>query len=74
LYLTNEANYDADHVHDDAEKIEHVLGEEIVRQLERKLNYPVQDPHGKRIPGIQEIQEEGVRPAAASAGLGYGET
>jgi ABC-type Mn2+/Zn2+ transport system permease subunit/Mn-dependent DtxR family transcriptional regulator len=74
LYLTNEANYDADHVHDDAEKIEHVLGEEIVRQLERKLNYPVQDPHGKRIPGIQEIQEEGVRPAAASTGLGYGET
>jgi manganese/zinc/iron transport system permease protein len=70
LYLTNEANYKADHVHDDAERIEHVLGEEIVRQLERKLNYPVQDPHGKRIPGIQEDR---VRPAGAGAGLGYGE-
>ena len=26
LYLTNAANYSADHVHEDAEKIEHVLG------------------------------------------------
>ena len=27
LYLTNEAEYDDDHVHEDAEKIEHLLGE-----------------------------------------------
>ncbi|MFT5124610.1 MAG: ABC-type Mn2+/Zn2+ transport system permease subunit [Verrucomicrobiales bacterium] len=72
LYLTNEANYDADHVHDDAEKIEHILGEEIVRQLERKLNYPVADPHGKPIPGIQDLQEDRMRPTA-NTGLGYGE-
>ena len=33
LYLTNEARYAPDHVHDDAEKIEHVLGEETVRRI-----------------------------------------
>jgi ABC-type Mn2+/Zn2+ transport system permease subunit/Mn-dependent DtxR family transcriptional regulator len=44
LYLTNAANYQPDHVHEDAEKIEHVLGEEMVRQLERRLAYPQRDP------------------------------
>ncbi len=52
LYLTNEANYQPDHVHDDAEKIEHVLGEDVVRELERELGYPETDPHGKPIPSM----------------------
>jgi len=59
LYLTNEVRYAADHVHDDAEKIEHVLGEEVVRQLERILSNPRRDPHGKPIPGLEDI-ESGV--------------
>jgi manganese/zinc/iron transport system permease protein len=51
LYLTTEARFDHDHVHDNAEEIEHVLGEETVRELERRLGYPARDPHGKPIPG-----------------------
>ena len=51
LYLTDAVHYPADHVHDDAEIIEHILGEETVRRLEKQLNYPEYDPHGKRIPG-----------------------
>jgi manganese/zinc/iron transport system permease protein len=50
LYLTHQADYDADHVHDDAERIEHLLGEETVRQLERALAFPETDPHGSPIP------------------------
>lgn len=50
LYLTNAAGIAADHVHEDAEKIEHVLGEDIVRQLEACLDRPQTDPHGSRIP------------------------
>ena len=56
LYLTNEARYATDHVHDDAEKIEHVLGEEVVRQLERILKNPRLDPHGKLIPSLKDIE------------------
>ena len=52
LFLTNAANIAPDHVHDDAEKIEHVLGEDIVRQLERTLDQPTEDPHGRAIPAI----------------------
>ena len=55
LYLTNEAQYEPDHVHEDAEKIEHVLGEQTVRQIERLLKNPKTDPHGKLIPSIDDI-------------------
>jgi manganese/zinc/iron transport system permease protein len=55
LYLTQKANIAPDHVHDDAERIEHVLGEQVVRDLERRLNYAKVDPHGKAIPGPREI-------------------
>ena len=44
-----------DHVHDDAEKIEHVLGEDAVRQLERRLEFADRDPHGRPIPAVQAI-------------------
>lgn len=58
LYLTNAAQIPADHVHDDAEKIEHVLGEETVRHLERRLNYATRDPHGKVIPSLADLNEQ----------------
>lgn len=57
LYLTESAHYEPDHVHDDAEEIEHVLGEEVVRELERRLNFPTLDPHGKLIPGMVDLGE-----------------
>ena len=57
LYLTNEVQYPADHVHEDAEKIEHVLGDETVRKIERILSNPRKDPHGKLIPSQQDIEQ-----------------
>ncbi|MEO0413792.1 MAG: iron chelate uptake ABC transporter family permease subunit [Verrucomicrobiota bacterium] len=59
LYLTNEANIAADHVHDDAEKIEHILGEDIVRQLEESLDNSGVDPHGKKIPALSTTESGG---------------
>ncbi|MDA0766362.1 MAG: metal ABC transporter permease [Verrucomicrobia bacterium] len=50
LYLTNEAEYQADHVHDDAEIVEHLLGEEAIQRLEAELGFPKTDPHGSPIP------------------------
>lgn len=64
LYLTNAAHLAPDHVHDDAEVIEHILGEETVRQLERRLAHAERDPHGKPIPG------PGEKAAGASGGGG----
>ena len=72
LYLTNEARIAPDHVHDDAEIIEHVLGEETVRQLERTLNHAKEDPHGRQIPGLQDLQLGGRSFGGPEVTTGYG--
>jgi len=72
LYLTNAAQIAADHVHDDAEKIEHVLGDETVRQLERRLAYATRDPHGRPIPGLADVQRGTSGADPTSDTLGYG--
>jgi ABC-type Mn2+/Zn2+ transport system permease subunit/Mn-dependent DtxR family transcriptional regulator len=69
LYLTHAASFSPDHVHDQAEEIEHVLGEETVRQLARRLDFPEVDPHGRPIPTVEAIHGAGV--ANEKGGLGY---
>ena len=69
LYLTHAASFSPDHVHDQAEEIEHVLGEETVRQLSRRLDFPEVDPHGRPIPTVDAVH--GVGSAAEKGGLGY---
>ena len=71
LYLTNAAQIAADHVHDDAEKIEHVLGEDVVRELERRLEYATKDPHGRPIPSLSDMQQ-GMAPQRSDGIVGYG--
>jgi ABC-type Mn2+/Zn2+ transport system permease subunit/Mn-dependent DtxR family transcriptional regulator len=72
LYLTNAAHIAADHVHEDAEKIEHVLGEEVVRELERRLAYATRDPHGKRIPTLADAHRGAGTPDRPPEPVGYG--
>ena len=50
LFLTTEAKLASDHVHADAEYIEHVLPRDVLARLEQMLEHPAQDPHGKPIP------------------------
>jgi Mn-dependent DtxR family transcriptional regulator len=72
LYLTNAAQIAADHVHDDAEKIEHVLGEEVIRQLERRLDYATKDPHGRLIPSLSDLRKGAAPSAPIPPSIGYG--
>jgi manganese/zinc/iron transport system permease protein len=71
LYLTHAASFSPDHVHDQAEEIEHVLGEETVRQLSRRLDFPKTDPHGRPIPSVDEIHGKGQPGTVERGGLGY---
>ena len=71
LYLTNEARYAADHVHEDAEKIEHVLGEKVVRHLERILKDPRRDPHGSAIPSLEDIERGAGLSTNPASATGY---
>lgn len=72
LYLTNAAQIAADHVHEDAERIEHVLGEEVVRELERRLDYATQDPHGRPIPGWADLRKGAPPAVRPDESVGYG--
>ncbi len=72
LYLTHAAHIPADHVHEDAERIEHVLGEDVVRELERRLNYADTDPHGRPIPTPNAVHAAGPSEPDRRPPAGYG--
>ena len=72
LYLTNAAHIPADHVHEDAEKIEHVLGEEVVREIERRLKFASNDPHGRPIPSLADVQRGAAPRQRPEKAVGYG--
>ncbi|WP_372365505.1 iron chelate uptake ABC transporter family permease subunit [Candidatus Uabimicrobium sp. HlEnr_7] len=50
VYLTKKMDIASDHVHRDAEDIEHAINNEVLHQLDNELKSPQQDPHGKAIP------------------------
>lgn len=50
LYLTRRLDLPSDHVHRDADAMEHTLSDEAIAEVERVLGYPTVDPHGQPIP------------------------
>jgi len=50
MYLSQYMDLPADHVHRDADQIEHVLTPELEAKLEALLDRPLVDPHGETIP------------------------
>jgi manganese/zinc/iron transport system permease protein len=50
LYLTRRLELPSDHVHRDAEAMEHALSEAAVAELDEALGFPATDPHGRPIP------------------------
>ncbi len=50
LYLTETVNIPEDHVHHNADLVEHVITKEMEDRLREELNAPQKDPHGKEIP------------------------
>lgn len=50
LYLSRRLDLPADHLHRDAEAMEHVLSDETLGELDRLLGHPQTDPHGRPIP------------------------
>lgn len=50
LYLTTYLRIAPDHVHEDAETIEHIITPEMESKLEQLLDFPEKDPHHVNIP------------------------
>ena len=49
-YLANEVGLNSEQIHEDAEKYEHLLTDEILDEVDKALGYPTTDPHGSPIP------------------------
>ncbi len=64
LYLTRKLELPSDHVHADAEEIEHIITPEMERELAATLENPEVDPHRRSVPGPTETVDssEDSRP------------
>lgn len=60
LYLNKALGVPWDGVHEEAEKLEHVISEDVEARMDEFLGYPTADPHGSPIPDkngvVPEIQ------------------
>ncbi len=64
LYLAEALGVPWDQVHDEAEKWEHILSEDLEERIDAALGYPTTDPHGAPIP-----TREGAMPSPPSERL-----
>ncbi|MDX2174908.1 MAG: metal ABC transporter permease [Candidatus Sumerlaeia bacterium] len=53
-YLARELALPPDHLHRDAEDMEHVIDRDMLGRLDEELGHPARDPHGTRIPRPEE--------------------
>jgi DtxR family Mn-dependent transcriptional regulator len=50
LYLAETLGIDVAEVHDEADRLEHALSEELEARIDEALGFPTHDPHGDPIP------------------------
>jgi DtxR family Mn-dependent transcriptional regulator len=50
LYLAETLGLDVDAVHDEADRLEHAISEELEERIDKALGFPTHDPHGDPIP------------------------
>jgi DtxR family Mn-dependent transcriptional regulator len=63
LYLAETLGLHVDDVHAEADRLEHVISEELEARIDRALGFPTHDPHGDPIPDANLEW-----PAAATSG------
>ena len=49
-YLTDKHVVGIENIHQDAEKYEHILSDELLAEIDEELGHPEKDPHGSPIP------------------------
>lgn len=53
-YLVSDLGLTEEQIHDDAERYEHLLTEDIINEVDAHLGYPAKDPHGAPIPESEQ--------------------
>lgn len=67
LYLAETLGLNVEDVHDEAERLEHVISEELEAKIDRALGYPTHDPHGDPIPDANLEWPTGKRGRKSSS-------
>lgn len=49
-FLVQMLGYEWDEVHDEADRLEHAVSDELIDRIDRVLGFPARDPHGDPIP------------------------
>jgi DtxR family Mn-dependent transcriptional regulator len=69
-FLVRVLGYSWDRVHDEAERLEHVVTEELIDRMAAVLGEPESDPHGAPIPAAQGEFHEVQYPSLAELSAG----
>ena len=68
LYLAETLGIGIDDVHDEADRLEHALSEELEARIDKALGFPTHDPHGDPIPNANlEWPKDGLAPPEEEA-------
>ena len=61
-WLAQTLGYSWDEVHNEAEKLEHVISEEFEERIASAMGYPLRDPHGELIPSADLVmpKDQGI--------------
>jgi len=70
VYLMRFLAYDWDSVHDEAERLEHAVSDELIARMARAVGDPAYDPHGAPIPTAEGDIEEAELPVLADVPIG----
>lgn len=65
MFLVEFLGYTWDEVHNEAEKLEHIMSEDLEQRIDKALGYPKHDPHGHPIPTPDGEIVEDKHPALA---------
>lgn len=69
-YLARALGYDWDSVHDEAERLEHVVSDDLIARMAQAVGHPPYDPHGAPIPTADGDIEEVELPSLAQIQVG----
>ncbi len=69
-FLVEFLGYDWNDVHEEADRLEHAISEELERRIAARVSDPTTDPHGDRIPteALEAVDDEAVSLTSAAAG------
>jgi len=66
-FLETVLSMDEQHIHDEAEKLEHVISDQLMHRIDAYLGFPDKDPHGSPIP-VWDKEAKRIKLSAADLG------